>query len=118
MLRAPPLQIGTNCTSQRRKIGLRFKPQQERARETSGSHGARAAGSCVREDARPHDQRIELERTESWELEGRNHALIDGSFSFFAIKDFSYRGLERYGDDHTGFGFESRNACFCRHKGQ
>ena len=59
-----------------------------------------------------------LERTESWELEGRNHALIDGSFSFFAIKDFSYRGLERYGDDHTGFGFESRDACFCHHKGR
>jgi hypothetical protein len=52
MLRLRSLQIGTNCTSQRRKIGLASQLQQERATRDSGLHGARAAGSCVRENAR------------------------------------------------------------------
>ena len=114
MLRAPSLQIGTNCTSQRRKTGLASKLQQERARETSGSHGVRAAGSCAREDVCLGDEGIAPERTEAWELEGRDYALINGSFSFFAIEDFSHRGLERHGDNHAGFRDGRRHCGRCR----
>lgn len=102
MLQVLPPQIGTNCTSQRRKIGLASRLQQERARETSGSQGSRAAGSCAREDARLSKREDGARRIKTRELGGKNHALINGSFSFFASKDFSRRGLERCGARRLG----------------